>query len=200
MTGRAVGRAPAVVLIDPKFPHNVGGALRACSCWGVGQLFWTGDRVTLNVPRGERLPREERMKGYRDVELYRDAAPLERFASGTPVAVELRPSAESLVDFEHPEDAIYVFGPEDGTLPKGILAASHRFIVIPTVHCLNLAAAVNVVLYDRRLKQHLRGSTRLPALGELAPGAESWSAWHEDATEEEIAAQIHRRSMTRSDP
>jgi hypothetical protein len=32
----------------------------------------------------------------------------------TPVAVELRPDAESLVTFEHPEEALYVFGPEDG--------------------------------------------------------------------------------------
>ena len=59
------GRPPAVALIDPKYPHNVGAALRACSCWGIRQLWWTGARVTLDVPRGERLPREERMKGYR---------------------------------------------------------------------------------------------------------------------------------------
>ena len=186
------GRPPAVVLVDPKFPHNVGGALRACSCWGVGQLWWSGDRVTLDVPKGERLPREERMKGYRDVELYRDIAPLDRFAKGTPVAVELRPNSESLVDFEHPDDGIYVFGPEDGSLPKGILSACHRFVVIPTPHCLNLAAAVNVVLYDRRLKLHQRGAAQLVRPSVAEPLA--WQTWHEDATEEEMAAQIDRMS------
>src|SRR5205807_1139423 len=61
------GRPPAVALINPKYPHNVGAAVRACSCWGVPQLWWTGNRVTLDLPRGERLPREERMKGYRNV-------------------------------------------------------------------------------------------------------------------------------------
>jgi hypothetical protein len=68
------------------------------------------------VPRGERLPREERMKGYRSVEMFRDDHVFDRFESGgvTPVAVELRPDAESLVAFEHPGDALYVFGPEDG--------------------------------------------------------------------------------------
>src|SRR6478672_9389859 len=69
MSNLTKGRPPAVALIDPKYPHNVGAALRACSCWGIGQLWWTGDRVSLDVPRGERLPREERMKGYRSVEM-----------------------------------------------------------------------------------------------------------------------------------
>jgi len=153
------GRPPAVALIDPKYPHNVGAALRACSCWGFGQLWWTGCRVALDVPHGERLPREERMKGYRSVELTRDDQVFDRFEPGsvTPVAVELRPDAESLVEFEHPTDALYVFGPEDGSLPKSVRLLCHRFVVIPTHHCLNLAAAVNVVLYDRRLKRTLAG-------------------------------------------
>jgi tRNA(Leu) C34 or U34 (ribose-2'-O)-methylase TrmL len=153
------GRPPAVALINPKYPHNVGAALRACSCWGVGQLWWTGDRVVLDVPRGERLPREERMRGYRDVQMLPDDRVFDRFPPGsvTPVAVELRPDAESLVTFEHPEDALYVFGPEDGSLPKPVRLLCHRFVVIPTHHCLNLAAAVNVVLYDRRCKRQLAG-------------------------------------------
>jgi tRNA(Leu) C34 or U34 (ribose-2'-O)-methylase TrmL len=163
------GRPPAVALIDPKYPHNVGAALRACSCWGVGQLWWTGRRVTLNVHRGQRLPREERMKGYRSVQAARDDRVFDRFEPGsvTPVAVELRPDAESLVTFEHPADALYVFGPEDGGLPKPVRLLCHRFVVIPTHHCLNLAAAVNVVLYDRRLKRHLAGLEPLGPVREL---------------------------------
>ena len=163
------GRPPAVALIDPKYPHNVGAALRACSCWGVSQLWWTGSRVTLDVPRGERLPREERMKGYRHVQLVRDDRVFDRFEPGsvTPVAVELRPQAESLVTFEHPEDALYVFGPEDGSLPKPVRLLCHRFVVIPTHHCLNLAAAVNVVLYDRRLKRQLSGLEPMAPVREM---------------------------------
>jgi tRNA(Leu) C34 or U34 (ribose-2'-O)-methylase TrmL len=163
------GRPPAVALIDPKYPHNVGAALRACSCWGVGQLWWTGKRVAPNVPRGERLPREERMKGFRDVETVRDDRVFDRFESGavTPVAVELRPQSESLVSFEHPEDALYVFGPEDGSLPKTVRLLCHRFVVIPTHHCLNLAAAVNVVLYDRRFKRQQSGLEAMSPVREM---------------------------------
>jgi tRNA(Leu) C34 or U34 (ribose-2'-O)-methylase TrmL len=161
------GHAPAVVLIDPKYPHNVGAALRACSCWGIGQLWWTGDRVSVDVPRGERLPREERMKGYRFVTMIRDDRVFDRFDAATPVAVEIRPASESLATFEHPEDALYVFGPEDGSLPKPIRLLCHRFVVIPTHHCLNLAAAVNVVLYDRRLKRMLAGREPLGPVREM---------------------------------
>jgi len=58
----------AVVLIDPKFPHN---ALRACAVFGASRLVWTGDRVA-HPDRWTglaRLPREERMKAYKNVEL-----------------------------------------------------------------------------------------------------------------------------------
>jgi tRNA(Leu) C34 or U34 (ribose-2'-O)-methylase TrmL len=163
MDGRAEvplrrGRAPAVVLVDPKYPHNVGAAVRAASCYGVGQVWFTGDRVSLVGTRGYRLPREERMRAYQDVELRHDAAPLRAFDRRVvPVAVELRQNAESLIEFEHPADAVYVFGPEDGSLDRALLARCHRFVVIPTRQCTNLAAAVYTVLYDRHAKRVAAG-------------------------------------------
>ena len=35
---------PAVVLCDPKYPHNVGAVLRVCSCFGIPHLLWSGER------------------------------------------------------------------------------------------------------------------------------------------------------------
>jgi tRNA(Leu) C34 or U34 (ribose-2'-O)-methylase TrmL len=149
------GRAPAVGLVDPKFPHNVGAAVRAASCYGIGQVWFTGDRVRLDASKGYRLPREERMRGYKDVELRKDDRFLDAFGDAVPVAVELRRNAESLIEFDHPDNALYVFGPEDGSLGRAVLARCHRFIVIPTRHCTNLAAAVYTVLYDRHAKRVL---------------------------------------------
>jgi hypothetical protein len=34
---RGDGIAPAVALVDPKFPHNVGAAVRTASCYGCGR-------------------------------------------------------------------------------------------------------------------------------------------------------------------
>ena len=75
------------------------------------------------------------------------------FEEAVPVAVELRRNTESLIDFVHPEHALYVFGPEDGSLGRATLAQCHRFLVIPTRHCANLSAAVYAVLYDRHAKR-----------------------------------------------
>lgn len=153
-----VGCAPAVCPINPKFAHNVGNVLRACSCFGAWQLWWTGNRVTLDTTNGQRLPLEERMKGYRDVEMIHHDKVFDFFDRAvTPVAVELRPHAENLINFEHPEYPLYVFGPEDGSIPKWAVTHCHRFVVIPSAHCLNLASAVNIVLYDRRCKRQLAG-------------------------------------------
>jgi tRNA(Leu) C34 or U34 (ribose-2'-O)-methylase TrmL len=143
--------APAVVLTDPKYRHNVGQAVRLCSCYGVASLIITGTRVRLD-DTGVRLPREERMRGYADVNLYQYERPFELFDDVTFVAVEVRENAEPLPSFEHPARAVYVFGPEDGSLGRATLGQCHRFVVIPTRHCLNLATSVGTVLYDRQMK------------------------------------------------
>lgn len=140
-----------ILLVNPKYIHNIGGAVRALSCFGEGQVLWTGDRIDL----GDRLPREERLKGYKDVKWAKAKdRPLSYLSSNgyTPIAIELLNNTEQLHTFTHPDRAVYVFGPEDGSLPPGIRRECHRFVSIPSKHCLNLAAAVYLVLYDRAVK------------------------------------------------
>jgi tRNA(Leu) C34 or U34 (ribose-2'-O)-methylase TrmL len=169
----------SVLLIDPKYPHNVGSAVRACAVFGAPTLRWTGTRVDEALEA--RLPREERLRDYRERvsflpvgSRWRDR-PLDFWKPRgdafnphyvVPVCVEVSDDAESLVHFEHPERAVYVFGPEDGHVPKGVRGACHRFVTIPSDGCLNLAAAVNVVLYDRMAK-----ARQYEVLAALAPGA-----------------------------
>lgn len=146
------GKAPAIALVNPKFSHNVGAAVRAASCFGAKQVWWTGNRVRLDAKK--RLPREERMKGYKDVELRQFDQVYDMFdADVVPVAIELRKNSEALQTFVHPEKALYVFGPEDGSLSGTHLSRCHRFVVIPTRHCVNLSAAVYIILYDRFMKE-----------------------------------------------
>lgn len=157
-------RQAAVLLINPKVTHNVGAALRACHIFEAGILRWTGTRIAGQISLAQegkdRLPREERMKEYSHVDWGESPAdlgmrPMEEFPYFTPVGVEIVDGAEFLDQFEHPSHAIYVFGPEDGDLPKGIRTACHRFVRVRTPNRtpLNLGNAVNLVLYDRWLKE-----------------------------------------------
>ena len=168
----------SIVLVDPKYPHNVGAAVRAASCFGASDVLFTGSRVRLDAgvasPKGVRLPREERMKGYKDVRLRHvpEDVVFDRLPdTSTPVAVELRASAEQLPQFEHPEHATYVFGPEDGSLTRAHLRHCHRVVLIPTRHCINLGAAVYVMLYDRLVKRQAAGEE---------PVLASWDVLDED--------------------
>ena len=91
------------------------------------------------------------MRGYKEIEV-RHADPFfDAFKDAVPVAVELR-NAESLMDFVHPEHALYVFGPEDGSLGRATLAQCHRFLVIPPGTAPTCRAAVYTILYDRHAK------------------------------------------------
>lgn len=110
------------------------------------------------------------MKGYRDVEMLSNDRPLDMFPPGTvPVAVEVRKNSERLQEFEHPKNAVYVFGPEDGSIPAQILNQCHRFVIIPTRNhfCLNLATATATIMWDRAVKlgevpDHLDNSPSTP--------------------------------------
>lgn len=173
----------SVLLIDPKFPHNVGGAYRAAACFGAESLNVFGTRVDLE-PKGKyRLPREERMRAYREEVMLRrvdreEVSFLAEKSNWTPVCVEVDPNAEQLHHFVHPENALYVFGPEDGSISKGWRTFCHRFVVIPSYHCLNLAGAVYTVLYDRVGKRRLAGLERELPSSELMSGERRGYAEH----------------------
>jgi tRNA G18 (ribose-2'-O)-methylase SpoU len=88
-------------------------------------------------------------------------------AGVVPVAVEIFESSEPLTYFEHPERAVYMFGPEDGSISQVWRRMCHRFVHIPAHHCLNLASAVSVVLADRMMKRQLSGAVPVMPIGEM---------------------------------
>lgn len=135
-------------LFNPKCGANVGGVMRAAGVYGA-------DMVALSGNRPEKLMRwpTDTMKAWRHIptimaaDLF-DALPFDC----VPVAVDLVPDARPLPGYKHPERAMYIFGPEDGTLGKAIVSRCRDAIMVPGTHCMNLAATVNVILYDRMAK------------------------------------------------
>ncbi len=135
-------------LVNPKSPTNVGMVMRAAGCFEVDAVFYSGARF------------ERARKFATDTKNAQSKIPLTHVESlsAAPVvgaqlvAIELIEGAVPLMDFVHPENAYYIFGPEDGSLKKEILDACDHVVYIPTIGCMNLAATVHVVLYDRMSK------------------------------------------------
>ena len=133
-------------LDNPKYDVNVGSTLRAAGNYNANFVAATGRRY--------KKASTDTVKQYRHLPLFnvenlRDIIPFDCI----PVAVDLIDGAISLHEYEHPERAFYIFGAEDATLGKRITDWCKDTIYIPTNGCMNLAATVNVVLYDRMAKQ-----------------------------------------------
>jgi tRNA(Leu) C34 or U34 (ribose-2'-O)-methylase TrmL len=140
----------AVGLVNPKCRENVGSVLRAAGCYESSLVVIAGMRPDHFMGRIA----TDTQKAYRTIPTLRvpdvfDAIPFDC----VPVCVELLDESKSIVNFVHPERAFYIFGPEDGTLGRAITSRCKVCIQVPTLFCMNLAATVNVVLYDRLAKQ-----------------------------------------------
>ena len=147
----------AIGLDNPKNGVNVGGVMRAAHCYRAGL-------VVIGGPRRTKLLRNptDTMQAYRHlptlwVEDVLGSIPFDC----VPIAVDLLDGATALPEFVHPERAFYVFGAEDATLGRRIVDRCARKVFVPTQHCMNLAATVNVVLYDRMAKS--AGQRRIAA-------------------------------------
>ncbi len=139
----------AIGLDNAKDPKNIGGALRAAHCFGSSMVAVSGARA---VRRWGQIPTDT-TKAHRHIPLLRVDDVFDVIPFGcVPVAVDLIEGATSLQDYKHPDRAFYIFGAEDQTLGDRILSRCRDTVYVPTAFCMNLAATVNVVLYDRRAK------------------------------------------------
>lgn len=135
----------AIGLDRPKDSNNIGAVLRAAHCFRAASVIVRGPRYQRSAT--------DTTKAWRHLPLLTvdDLMAACPFAA-VPVAVELSDGAIPLEKFHHPESAFYIFGPEDGSISADILRRCKHVVQIDTAYCLNLAATVNVVLYDRAMK------------------------------------------------
>ena len=135
-------------LSNPKTPTNVGVVMRAVSCFQANAVFYTGERYDRAARFHTDTQDSASKTPFSEVNCLLESAPKETKI----VCVELVEGAIPLPEFEHPAKAFYIFGPEDGTLSQDMVDRADSVVYIPTIGCLNVAMAVNVVLYDRLAK------------------------------------------------
>lgn len=132
-------------LFNPQNIINVGGVLRAAGCFGASFVAASGIKYRKAV--------SDTMTAHKQIPLFcvdelKAVIPFDC----VPVAVDLVDGATPLQDYVHPKNAFYIFGPENGTLGRNITDFCRDKVYIPMKGCINLAACVNVVLYDRMAK------------------------------------------------
>ncbi|WP_330148358.1 RNA methyltransferase [Shewanella oncorhynchi] len=157
-------------LVNPKTPVNVGGIMRASGCYGVDGVFYTGRRYELAARSGAVQYHVDTKDAGERIPLIGVTSLLAAIPADTQlICVDLVVGATPLPDFVHPVKAFYVFGPEDGTIGQEIIDKADAVVYVPTVGCMNLAASVNVLLYDRLAKSHREAASLTSSLASGLP-------------------------------
>jgi len=140
-------------LINPKSPDNVGSVLRAAANYRVNDVFYTGNRYPRALERSARTVDMSRKIG-REIPLSQLNCLIDAVKDDTKiVCIEFAVNASPLPEYQHPDNAFYIFGPEDGSIDQEIIDRADAVVYVPTVGSMNLSATVNVVLYDRLVKE-----------------------------------------------
>jgi tRNA(Leu) C34 or U34 (ribose-2'-O)-methylase TrmL len=136
----------AIGLYRPKDTNNMGCVMRAAGCYGAAMVAIQGPRFGNS--------KTDTQKAWKHIPTIQTDELLGVIPFGAvPVAIEILPFARPLTGYVHPERAFYIFGPEDGSISLDIVSRCRDVVYVPTNYCMNLAATVNVVLYDRMLKR-----------------------------------------------
>ena len=140
-------------LTNPKSTSNVGSVMRAAGCYQVNQVLYSGSRYD----RAEKMSTDTKKVTSSIPLINIESLGVDNLIDAVDadtkiVCVDLIQGATPLPAFKHPEKALYIFGPEDGTIGQKVVDKADFVVFVPTVGCMNLAASVNVLLYDRLAK------------------------------------------------
>ncbi len=136
----------------PKGSDNYGTMLRSAFCFDAAYIYTVGRRFPKQCSDTTQSWRHVPAFEYADVADWAAHIPYD----AVPIGVELSDRAKPLETFTHPERAVYILGPEDGSLSREAQLVCRDVVQIDTRFCLNVASAATVLLYDRNMKR--RGS------------------------------------------
>jgi len=131
-----------------KMGINYGTLFRSAACFDADFLFLIGRRFEQQCSDTMKTQRHIPLFEYKDADDFLAHRPYDCALVG----VEVVAVARNICDVVHPERALYLLGPEDGSIPQSLLDKCQVVIRIPTRYCLNVAVAGSIVMYDRRAK------------------------------------------------
>jgi tRNA G18 (ribose-2'-O)-methylase SpoU len=133
---------------NAKTEANIGTLWRSAYCFGASFIFTIGGRYKEQASDTTKAWRHIPLYEYFSLESFIDARP----RGSTLVGVEVGNSLTRLPAYQHPTSALYVLGPEDGSLSIPLMEWCNDLITIDSKYCLNVAVAGSIVMYDRQSK------------------------------------------------
>jgi tRNA(Leu) C34 or U34 (ribose-2'-O)-methylase TrmL len=149
---------------NPSYAMSIGSLWRVCYNFDIKEFFTIGKRyedynlgrelcicIPLKVADNVRLQNYDTFfdvkDKYKDYTFIASLFPLDE-----PDIYTSKHKLIKLSDYEHPENAVYMFGPERGKFE--VLESFDDIITIPIGNrCFNIATAAAILLYDRWLKK-----------------------------------------------
>lgn len=127
-------------------PMNVGNLLRSAHSFGASFFFTVNPTVDVKGMRDS-----DTSDAFGHLPFYNFEKPAELILplKTSLVAVEFLPDAIDLPSFRHPQQAVYVLGPEMGNVSDEMLARCDYKLKIPMKFCINVGVAGALVMYDR---------------------------------------------------
>lgn len=136
----------AIGIYHTKNGTNVGTLIRSAYSFGADFIFTVGKRYK-KQSSAVKLHRHIPVLHFSTIENMREALP----ANCRMVAVEIDDKAIPIKEFKHPQRVVYLLGAEDHGLPPELLNGC-QIIQLPGRHCLNVATAGAIVMFDRLMK------------------------------------------------
>lgn len=145
-----------IALLYPKFEANVGMVMRTSAIFNVDFIYIIG-------PIRYKHMRTDTLKCSRHVPIIH-FPDFDDFWKHIPnntdvIGVELSERSKPIQNWVHRPRSLFLFGPEDGSIPTKELERCIGKIQLPGYPSLNLSTAVAVTLYDKILKENQNASS-----------------------------------------
>lgn len=133
---------------NAKTKLNIGTLFRSAMNFEADFIFTVHKRYEKQASNTVKAENHLPLWNFESVEDFRKHIPF----GCVPIGVEITKEAKNIVNFVHPERAIYILGAEDYGITPEIQALCKEVIFIPSNFCLNVAVAGSIVMYDRFIK------------------------------------------------
>ena len=131
-------------------PMNLGNLMRSAHAFGANSVFTVNPHPRV-AENNNRIKKSDTSKSDTHIPYFEwgniDEVKMPKGCKL--VGIEITDDAENLPNFVHPMQAMYILGPEKGSLSNETLKKSDHIIRIPSKFSLNVAIAGAIVMYDR---------------------------------------------------